>query len=184
MGHIPHAARRNVDITYLVMDNGIYGLTKGQESPTSPLGIYSSTTPYGAYERPLNPLEMLLAFNASFVAQAFSGDTKHLVKIIVEAIKHRGFAFINCISPCPTYRGGMQIFKDVRANLRYLDEEERDLTNKAQAYEIARATDFIPVGIIYREQTQDYEAILSELRMKASSGADEKVEDLIKHFIA
>ena len=184
MGHIPHAARRNIDITYLVMDNGIYGLTKGQESPTSPLGIYSSTTPYGTYERPLNPLEMLLSFNASFVAQAFSGDTKHLVKIIIEAIKHRGFAFINCISPCPTYRGGMQIFKEVRAQIRNLDEEDRDLTDKDEAYKIARATDYIPVGIIYRDQAEDYQSILSRLRMKVPSEPEEKVEELIKHFIA
>ncbi len=184
IGHIPHAARRNIDITYLVMDNEIYGLTKGQQSPTSPLGIYSSSTPLGTYERPLNTLEMLLSFNATFVAQAFSGDTKHLVELIIKAIKHKGFSFINCISPCPTYRGGMQIFKDIRAKLRYLDEEERDVSEKELAYRIARTKDYIPIGVIYQEEVDEYERVLEALREKSGAKKEIGLEEVLSTFIA
>jgi len=185
IGHIPHAARRNVDITYLVMDNGIYGLTKGQQSPTSPVGIYSSSSPYGTYERPLNPVEFLLSIGVSFVAQGFSGDTKHLTTLIKRAIMHRGFAVINCISPCPTYRGGMQLFKEIRAKVRNVDEIERDLSDRSEAFRIAHTSDFIPVGVIYEDtQIEDYQSILEGLRAKAKEERQEKLEDILETFKA
>ena len=102
-GHVPHAARRNVDITYLLLDNGIYGLTKGQTSPTSAIGFKTTTSPYENADPPLNPLLMLLAYGASWVGQTYAGRPDHLKRMIVEAMPHRGFSYLHILSPCVTF---------------------------------------------------------------------------------
>jgi 2-oxoglutarate ferredoxin oxidoreductase subunit beta len=102
-GHFVHAMRRNVDLTYLVMDNQIYGLTTGQTSPTSRLAMKTKTTPFGNVERPVNPLALALAAGATYVARGFSADQKHLTELIKNAIEHKGFSFIDIFSPCVTY---------------------------------------------------------------------------------
>jgi len=99
-GHFPHAARNNFNITYLLLDNNIYGLTKGQTSPTSPLGMKSATSPYGNIARPLNPTTLALAYGATFVARAFSRERSSVTKIITQAIQHQGFSFVHDLSPC------------------------------------------------------------------------------------
>jgi 2-oxoglutarate/2-oxoacid ferredoxin oxidoreductase subunit beta len=98
-----HATRRNVDLTYLVMDNQIYGLTTGQTSPTSRLGMKTKSMPFGSIENPANPISLALAAGATFVARGFSADQKHLTDLIKQAIQHKGFSFIDCFSPCVTY---------------------------------------------------------------------------------
>ena len=107
-GHFPHACRRNIDVAYVVMDNGIYGLTKGQASPTSPLGLKGKSTPAGSIDPPLEPLKMALALGASWVGQGFSGEPRLLADLMVRAIKHRGFALLNVFSPCVVFRGREQ----------------------------------------------------------------------------
>jgi 2-oxoglutarate ferredoxin oxidoreductase subunit beta len=102
-GHFVHAMRRNVDLTYLVMDNQIYGLTTGQTSPTSRLAMKTKTTPFGNVERPVNPVALALAAGATYVARGFSADQKHLTELIKNAIEHKGFSFIDIFSPCVTY---------------------------------------------------------------------------------
>ena len=102
-GHVPHAIRRNIDLTYIVMDNQIYGLTKGQLSPTSPRGLKTASSAYGSLEDPVNPLLYVLAYGAGFVAQGTPADMAGLAKMIEEAIRYPGFAFINVQSPCVTY---------------------------------------------------------------------------------
>ena len=102
-GHFVHAMRRNVDLTYIVMDNQIYGLTTGQTSPTSRIGMKTKSMPYGNIETPLNPIAMALAAGATFVARGFSGEQKHLTELIKRAIEHKGFSFIDVFSPCVTY---------------------------------------------------------------------------------
>jgi len=102
-GHIPHAARNNIDITYLMLDNSIYGLTKGQTSPTSPSGTVSKTTPLGSQGRPLNPVLMVLSYGAAFVARAFSGHPHEMTAIIKQAIMHKGFSFVHLLSPCVVF---------------------------------------------------------------------------------
>ena len=102
-GPIPHAARRNVDITYLLFDNGIYGLTTGQTSPTSAIGFRTSTSPYENADRPLNPLLMLLSYGATWVGQAYAGRPQQLEALIREAIAHRGFSYLHILSPCVTF---------------------------------------------------------------------------------
>lgn len=103
VGHFVHACRRNLDITYVVMDNNIYGLTTGQTSPTSRKGFRSKTSPEGSLEEPVRPLELALTSGASFVAQGFSGDVNTLADLIARGIRHKGFALINAISPCVTF---------------------------------------------------------------------------------
>ncbi|MGH3053489.1 MAG: thiamine pyrophosphate-dependent enzyme, partial [Gaiellaceae bacterium] len=102
-GHVPHAIRRNVDLTYIVMDNQIYGLTKGQLSPTSPRGLKTASSTYGSLEAPVNPLLYVLAYGAGFVAQATPADMVGLVSVIEEGVRFPGFAFINVQSPCVTF---------------------------------------------------------------------------------
>jgi 2-oxoglutarate ferredoxin oxidoreductase subunit beta len=102
-GHFVHAMRRNVDLTYIVMDNQIYGLTTGQTSPTSRLGMKTKSAPFGNVERPVNPVALALAAGATYVARGFSADQKHLTELIKDAIAHQGFSFIDIFSPCITY---------------------------------------------------------------------------------
>jgi len=102
-GHVPHTCRRNMDLTYILMDNSIYGLTKGQMSPTTSMGMATNTTPYGAPDNPMNPLAYVLTYGATFVAQAFSGNPKQMRQLITKAMQHRGFSYLNVISPCPTF---------------------------------------------------------------------------------
>ena len=93
-GHLAHAVRRNPDVTYVVMDNRVYGLTKGQTSPTSPLGFQTKSTPYGSFDAPINPMAWALASGVSLAARGFSGSPKSLADLIVAGIQHPGFAFI------------------------------------------------------------------------------------------
>ena len=102
-GHLPHAIRRNVDITYLMFDNGIYGLTKGQTSPTTPSGQITGTHPYGNPDAPLNPLALGLAYRGSFVAGGYAAEHRPLAEIIRRAIAHRGFSFVSMVTPCITF---------------------------------------------------------------------------------
>src|SRR6201993_1308414 len=102
-GHFVHAMRRNVDLLYLVMDNQIYGLTTGQTSPTSRLGMKTKSMPFGSIESPLNPVSLALAAGATFVARGFSADQKHLTDLIKQGIQHKGFSFLDVFSPCVTY---------------------------------------------------------------------------------
>jgi 2-oxoglutarate ferredoxin oxidoreductase subunit beta len=101
--HFTHTARRNVDLTYIVMDNQIYGLTTGQVSPTSSLDMKTKSTPFGSVEAPFNPIAAAIVNGATFVARGFSGDTKQLSMLMTQAIQHEGFAFITVFSPCVTY---------------------------------------------------------------------------------
>jgi len=101
--HFLHTMRRNVDLVYLAMDNQIYGLTTGQVSPTSRIGMKTKSTPFGSVEGPINPISLALAAGATFVARGFSGEQKHLTELIKQAIQHKGFAFIDVFSPCVTY---------------------------------------------------------------------------------
>jgi 2-oxoglutarate ferredoxin oxidoreductase subunit beta len=101
--HFVHTMRRNVDLLYIVMDNQIYGLTTGQTSPTSRVGMKTKSMPFGNIESPINPISIALAAGATFVARGFSGDQKHLTELIKQGIQHEGFSFLDVFSPCVTY---------------------------------------------------------------------------------
>jgi 2-oxoglutarate ferredoxin oxidoreductase subunit beta len=146
-GHLAHAVRKNPDITYVVMDNSVYGLTKGQTSPTSPVGFKTKTTPYGSSDAPINPMAWVLASGVSFAARGFSGNPKHLTDLIVEGIQHPGFAFVQTMSPCPTFYNTFDLWRSQVEDL----PEDHDLTDRTQAIAQAFCEDGIPVGLFYRD---------------------------------
>ena len=149
--HFIHAMRRNIDITYLVHDNRVYGLTKGQASPTSDLGYVSKTTPGGALYPAMNPLLLAVASDCSFVARGFSGDKEHLSGLIREGLEHKGFAFIDILQPCVTFnRVNTYQWYQKRVH-RIEDEPQYDPGNRTMAFERAQEWgNRIPIGIIYR----------------------------------
>jgi 2-oxoglutarate/2-oxoacid ferredoxin oxidoreductase subunit beta len=150
-GHVPHAIRRNVDLTYIVMDNQIYGLTKGQLSPTSPRGLKTSSSSYGSLEDPVNPLLYVLAYGANFVAQGAPSDMDGLSKMIEEAIRYPGFSFVNIQSPCITYGEADAQLKTQRARMRKLEAEGHDPTNRIRAMELAQEYgQTLYTGVFYR----------------------------------
>ncbi len=143
-GHFPHAARRNVDITYVVMDNQIYGLTKGQVSPTSLHDQKSPSSPFGNTEYPLNTMATAIAADASFVARGASFKAKELTELIKAGIQNKGFSFIDAYSPCTSFNNTTQIWKD---GIKYLSEDH-DSTDRAAAF--ARALeDPLTLGVYY-----------------------------------
>jgi 2-oxoglutarate ferredoxin oxidoreductase subunit beta len=146
-GHLVHAVRRNSDITYVVMDNEIYGLTKGQTSPTSPLGFKTKSTPYGSSDVPINPMAWVLASGVSFAARGFSGKPKELADLIVQGIEHPGFSFVQTMSPCPTFNNTFDQWRSEIVDL----PDDHDVRNRTAALEQAFRTDAIPVGIFCQE---------------------------------
>ncbi|ARB40878.1 2-oxoacid:ferredoxin oxidoreductase subunit beta [Mammaliicoccus sciuri] len=163
MGHTVHALRRNMDMTYIVMDNQIYGLTKGQTSPSSAKGFVTKSTPKGNIEQNIAPLELAISSGATFVAQSFSSDIKELTSIIEEAINHKGFSFVNVFSPCVTYNK-INTYDWFKENLTKLaDIEGYDNTNKSQAMQTVLDTESMITGIIYQDKdTPSYESQIEQ----------------------
>lgn len=163
MGHTVHALRRNMDMTYIVMDNQIYGLTKGQTSPSSAKGFVTKSTPKGNIEQNIAPLELAISSGATFVAQSFSSDIKELTSIIEEAINHKGFSFVNVFSPCVTYNK-INTYDWFKENLTKLaDIEGYDNTNKSQAMQTVLDTESMITGIIYQNKdTPSYESQIEQ----------------------
>jgi 2-oxoglutarate ferredoxin oxidoreductase subunit beta len=145
--HLTHTIRRNVDLTYIIMDNQIYGLTTGQTSPTSRLGMKTKSTPFGNIEGPLYPITMALAAGATFVARGFSGDQKHLTDLIKQAIQHKGFSFLDVFSPCVTYNKD-NTFQWFRPRVKRLeDDASYDASNWIGAMEKSTIWgEEIPIG--------------------------------------
>ncbi len=148
--HIPHAARRNVNITYLLFDNGIYGLTKGQTSPTTVVGFKTKTTPFENRDQPLNPLLMLLSYGASWVGQAYAGHTHHLADMITAAMAHEGFSYLHILSPCVTFDKTSMTYKNLGMMVRDLPEDH-DSTDLIAAMTQAQDTDTPGLGLFYKE---------------------------------
>ncbi|MDH4067313.1 MAG: 2-oxoacid:ferredoxin oxidoreductase subunit beta [Dehalococcoidia bacterium] len=160
--HFLHAARRNHDITYLVHDNQVYGLTKGQASPTSDVGFVTKTTPYGA-ANPVNPIALAIVSGASFVGRGFAGDVEHLANLIKKGIAHRGFALIDILQPCISFnhRNTFQWYKE---RVYKLEDERYDPGDKKAALERALEWgDRIPIGVIYQVKSLTYEEQLPPL---------------------
>jgi 2-oxoglutarate ferredoxin oxidoreductase subunit beta len=150
-GHLPHAARRNPDITYLILDNAIYGLTKGQTSPTSPFGMVTSTSPTGLEDPALDPLRMFLSYGVSFVARGFSSDVKNVAKMVQAAVEHRGFSIVQLISPCPTFN--QVITFDFMKERVVPIPEDHDPTNLDSAFRLALDTAHYYTGVFYRNDS-------------------------------
>jgi 2-oxoglutarate/2-oxoacid ferredoxin oxidoreductase subunit beta len=151
LNHFMHAVRRNIDITYIVMDNQIYGLTKGQHSPTSAHGFKAKTTPSGNIENALVPTQIALSAGISFLAQGFSSDVNQLVRLIEAGIQHKGFSLINVFSPCVTYNK-INTYDWYKEHVFNLDQmPDYDPTDRVKAIEMVTKTNGLCTGIIYRD---------------------------------
>jgi len=148
--HFVHTMRRNVDLTYIVMDNQIYGLTTGQVSPTSVKGMKTKSTPHGNVENPINPIPMAIVGGATYVARAFSGKQRHMVEMMKGAIQHRGFALVDVFSPCVTYNKD-NTYQWFNPRVRLLEEQSHDPTDFHQALDRGMQWgDEIPIGLFWR----------------------------------
>ena len=134
--HFVHTMRRNVDLTYIVMDNQIYGLTTGQVSPTSVKGMKTKSTPHGSVENPINPIPMAIVGGATYVARAFSGKQKHMVEMFKGAIQHKGFALVDVFSPCVTYNKD-NTYQWFNPRVKILEEQGHDPTDLHKAIDAA-----------------------------------------------
>lgn len=151
--HFIHALRKNIDITYLVHNNQVFGLTKGQASPSSDPGMVTGTTPWGAAYEPFNPLAVAISMNGSFVARSFAGDQEHLAGIIQEAVKHRGFALVDILQPCVTFNK-INTHQWYRSRVYDLNQDPTyDPTDRSQAWAKCREWgERIPIGVFYRTE--------------------------------
>jgi 2-oxoglutarate ferredoxin oxidoreductase subunit beta len=164
--HFTHTARRNIDLTYLVMNNQIYGLTTGQISPTSRQGMKTKSTPFGSIELPINPITSAIINGATFVARGYSGDVKHLTELMKLAIQHRGFSLIDIFSPCVTFNldNTHAFFK---GRIKKLEDEGHDTSDWKAACEKAMDWgDTIYTGIFFRagdaQTLEEREPVLDE----------------------
>lgn len=160
--HFINAVRRNHDITYLVHNNQVYGLTKGQASPTSDFGFVTKTTPQGA-DIPLNPIALAIASDASLVGRSFAGDIEHLSGLIRLGIEHKGFALIDVLQPCVVFNH-KNTYAWYRERVYKLEENGYDPGSKMAAFEKAQEWgDRIPIGVIYRKDRATFEERLPAL---------------------
>jgi 2-oxoglutarate/2-oxoacid ferredoxin oxidoreductase subunit beta len=181
MGHTVHSIRRNVDITYIVMDNQIYGLTKGQTSPRSAAGFKTKSTPHGSVEQAISPMELALTAGATFVAQSFSTDLKDLTALIEAGIKHKGFSLINVFSPCVTYNK-VNTYDWFKENLTKLAEVEGyDSSDRSMAMQTLMKHDGLVTGLIYQDtERKSYQEMLPGYSETPLAHADLNLDE--EHF--
>lgn len=179
VGHFVHAVRRNIDMTYLVMDNHIYGLTKGQTSPTSDQGFVTKSSPKGSLESPVHPLETALVNGVTFLAQGFSGDVKELNELVKAAMDHKGFALVNIYSPCVTFNK-VNTYDFYKENLKKVSSfDNYDVSNREEAIKKIRETDGLLTGILFKEDKPTYTDLASDFPEKAITKQDLNLDESI-----
>jgi 2-oxoglutarate ferredoxin oxidoreductase subunit beta len=176
--HLDHTARKNIRMTYIIMDNSVYGLTKKQTSPTSPIGFKSKTDPTGALDTPVNPMRRLLGTGASFVARAYAGQLPHMTDMIERAMKHDGFSVVEIHTHCANfYEEAFDVF-NARKGGRFdvIDEKTHDVTDLNAAFKLASLETPGVFGVFYEVKDQPSknarEAGLMERAQVQSKGAD------------
>ncbi|MBR90055.1 MAG: pyruvate ferredoxin oxidoreductase [Verrucomicrobiales bacterium] len=149
--HFTHTARKNVNMTYVVMDNSVYGLTKKQTSPTSPIGFKSKTDMWGAMDQPINPLKQAISAGATFVARTTHTNPKHLLSMMEAAMDHNGFGFIECLSECVEFYDGAFDASNPRKGGEFKEvPEDHDVTDEHAAYRLASEPFPGHFGIFYQ----------------------------------
>lgn len=167
LNHLVHAARRNIDLTLLVHDNQIYGLTTGQFSPTTDVGVKNKVTPVPTVEAPVNPISLALSAGATFIARGFSGDNKQETQLLVEAITHKGFAIVDTMQPCVTFNH-KNTFAWFYERVYKLEAEGYNSADRLKAFEKAQEwplkkqlligeKEHIPTGVFYKEERPTWE---------------------------
>jgi 2-oxoglutarate ferredoxin oxidoreductase subunit beta len=185
-GHFVHAVRRNVDMTYVVMDNRIYGLTKGQFSPTSREDFETSTSPDGTNQQPVNPLALALASGGTFIAQSFSSDSQRHAEIVQEAIEHDGFGFVNVYSPCVTFND-VDTYDYFRDSIVDVGDEEfdHDPADYDAAKDLILDRDKEYQGVIYQDEGSvgfEKREGVEEPMTDVPDGAPDDAMDLVREF--
>jgi len=183
--HLIHASRGNHDITVIVHDNRVYGLTTGQSAPTAPKGYRSKSTPLGLIEVPVNPLALALTAGATFVAQGFAGDLNHLVLILKEAITHKGFSLVNILQPCVTFNK-VNTYQYYLKRVYKLDKDyQRDNFKLALEKALEVNEEKFPLGVIYQVKRPCYHESLPQLSSfpLVEKKRFLKYDELIKEFI-
>ncbi len=192
VGHFIHAMRRNLDVTYIVMNNEIYGLTTGQASPTSEMGMKTKSTPIaGVIENPIDPIALALSAGATYVARAFSGDVKQMSDLVAKGIEHHGFSLIDALSPCVTYNK-INTYDFFRKRVYDLAKEGHDPNDLKAAFMKAlewpvMQRDRIPLGLFYRnDKVPTYEDL--ELAYKKGNPVNQALgvqdgDELLKEFL-
>ncbi len=188
--HFTHTMRRNVDLTYIVMDNQIYGLTTGQLSPTSIKGMKTKTSPHGSVENPINPIPLAMVGGATYVARGYSGKQKHLVDLFKGAIQHKGFALVDVFSPCVTYNKD-NTYQFFNPRVKILEEQKHDPTDFHVALDKGyQWGDEIPIGLFWRRTDlpalEDLEPVLHDgngpLAYRKLGISDEQAEALVEEL--
>jgi 2-oxoglutarate/2-oxoacid ferredoxin oxidoreductase subunit beta len=179
-GHFIHAARRNLNLCYVIMDNNIYGLTKGQTSPTSQVGFVTKSTPKGSPDRAINPLLLAMASGATFVARGFSGRPKELADMVVKGIDHNGFAVIDVFSPCPTFNK-VNTFKAYREETTDLPADHNP-SDFQKALQLAASDEPLYLGVMYEQPGSSFEDHIREQQTGSEANAAEVIEAVFKHY--
>jgi len=182
--HLMHAMRRNVNVKLFVHNNQVYGLTKGQASPTTPEGTVTKNAPFGVFSEQLNPMALAVALDCSFVARSFSGDQEHLKAMIREAMGHRGFCLVDILQPCVSLnKVNTHAWYKQRA---YHLESSYDPTNRSSAFNRALEWgDRIPIGIIYRNNRPTLEEripVIRDITLVEQSFDISKIEEILKEY--
>ncbi len=179
--HIAPQAARNVNITAVIMDNGVYGLTKGQSSPTTEMGAVTSSTPFGKIEEDLDPLELYLTLGVSFIASGFSGQPRVLAQLINEGMNHDGMSMIHVQSPCVTYNDTYQLIKgNAREGIApalWDIPDDHDPSSKQAAYELVQQGG-LPVGVLFKDETRkSLDGNMNVIRSKARTRSMDQLMD-------
>ena len=177
-GHMSPLARTNINLTYVLMDNHIYGLTKGQFSPTSRKAMKGYTTPYGGFEEPLRPLLYMLTYGASYVAQAYAGNAKMCADLISGGLAHKGFAYIHILSPCITFNkvDTADYFKGIIKDI----PEKHDISDLHKAMHlIYKFKDKEPVGLLYKSHRPTLDVIMADLVRQAGGSKHYDIRKII-----
>jgi 2-oxoglutarate ferredoxin oxidoreductase subunit beta len=189
--HFLHTIRRNVDLTYIVMDNQIYGLTTGQTSPTSTKGMKTKSTPFGNVENPINPIPLAMVGGATYVARGFSGKQKHLVELMKGAIQHKGFALVDVFSPCVTYNKD-NTYQWFNPRVKALEDQGHDPTDFRKALEKGyQWGEEIPIGLVWKRtdlpSLEELEPVLQDgngpLAFRQLGINSEQAQALIKELL-
>jgi 2-oxoglutarate/2-oxoacid ferredoxin oxidoreductase subunit beta len=169
--HLLAAIRRNIDVTLLVHNNQVYGLTKGQASPTSEQGFVTKAQPKGVLAEPFNPVAVAIAMHAGFVARSFAGMMEHLAEMIQKAIAHRGLSLVDILQPCPSFNK-VNTWDWYRKRC-YVLPEDHDPSNRDAAMKLAyESGDRIPIGVIYRNNRPAFDEHFSVLKEGPLVGRD------------
>ena len=182
--HIGPQAARNLNICAVIMDNGVYGLTKGQSSPTTKLGVVTSSTPFGKIEAQTDPLELYLTLGVSFIASGFSGQPRPLSQLIKQGMEHPGFSIVHVQSPCTTYNDTFEELKGdakkgIEPTLRPVPEDH-DPSDRSAAYELLQ-TGGIPVGVVYKDESRP--ALDQRIESMWDVTKSKSAEELMEAFV-